>query len=242
MTAEPVELQRRLTSLLLDAIGGDGFALAGSGAIREHGITDRPTQDVDLFAASAMSPDQFDHALAQAERTLREHGYEVTRARSAPLFARLLVADPDGAALEVDLAVDWRAEPPVRLEVGPVLSLRDAVGSKVAAVYSRGEVRDFLDLDAIRQSGRFTDTELLRLAHDHDGGFEIPTFARQLARASRLVPDRTLPYGVDELALNQVRQRLTAWATQLHRPVDPPDITPLAPTIEPPQGPEPRHL
>ena len=44
------EEQRRITRLALEAVGDDaGFALAGSGAIREHGLIDRPTEDVDLF-------------------------------------------------------------------------------------------------------------------------------------------------------------------------------------------------
>ena len=44
--------QRRLTADALAALAGRDFVLAGSGAIREHGISDRPTQDVDLFTAS----------------------------------------------------------------------------------------------------------------------------------------------------------------------------------------------
>ena len=44
------EEQRRITRLALEAAGDEaGFALAGSGAIREHGLIDRPTEDVDLF-------------------------------------------------------------------------------------------------------------------------------------------------------------------------------------------------
>ena len=43
------EEQRRITRLALEAAGDDAdFALAGSGAIREHGLIDRPTQAVDL--------------------------------------------------------------------------------------------------------------------------------------------------------------------------------------------------
>jgi hypothetical protein len=37
--------------IALDSV--EGFALAGSGAIREHGVIDRPTEDVDLFTANA---------------------------------------------------------------------------------------------------------------------------------------------------------------------------------------------
>ncbi len=54
--ATDVAFQRFVTTLLLNHIGSAGFALAGSGAIREHGITDRLTRDVDLFTTAATSP------------------------------------------------------------------------------------------------------------------------------------------------------------------------------------------
>ena len=41
--------QRFVTRVALAAIGHAGFVLAGSGAVREHGIIDRPTEDIDLF-------------------------------------------------------------------------------------------------------------------------------------------------------------------------------------------------
>jgi len=53
-------------------------------------------------------------------------------------------------------------------QFAPVLSLGDAVGNKVSALYSRGETRDYLDVDAIRSSGYFTDAELVRTAGDRD--------------------------------------------------------------------------
>ncbi len=54
--------------------------------------------------------------------------------------------------VDVDLGIDWRSREPVALEVGPVLAIEDAVGNKVAALYSRGEVRDYLDVDHITVS------------------------------------------------------------------------------------------
>lgn len=201
--------------LLLSAIGDAGFALAGATAIREHGLTARPTQDVDLFAASNTTAEQFQVALARGEAALRERGYLVTRHRSFPLFARLVVEDHDGVGLEVDLGVDWRQDPPVQLSIGPVLSIRDAVAGKVGAVYSRGEARDFLDLDAIRESGRFTDAELLRLACDHDDGFDARMFAVQLDRVSQVDPDEVSEYGVDAATLEAITRRLQRWGTSL---------------------------
>jgi len=238
-------LQRQVTALVLGRIGPAGFALAGSGAIREHGITDRPTHDVDLFTTTDTSPGAFADAVAQTEQLLEDHGYRVTRTRSTPEFARILVQTDQDMVLEVDLGFDWRGEPPAQLAVGPVLALTDAVGSKLAAVYSRGEVRDFLDLDAIRQSGRFTDTELLALAEEHDPGFDMSTFSQQLRRIGAFGYVETAEYGVDADRLDQIKQQTLAWADQLaarapdHRgptgPITDLDTAPRASDDRPPE-------
>lgn len=112
--------------------------------------------------------------------------------------------------------VDWRSEEPVTLSIGPVLSLPDAVASKVSAVYSKAEVRDYLDLDAIRESGRFTDAEILDLAVDRDPGFDVQMFAGQLDRINRLgSAGRVEEYGVGEQELAQLKARLSGRAQEL---------------------------
>jgi len=60
------ELQSRVTALLLGAVGDAGFVLAGAGAIRQHGLTDRPTEDVDLFTVPTTTAEQFGAALDAA--------------------------------------------------------------------------------------------------------------------------------------------------------------------------------
>jgi hypothetical protein len=50
--ASALEHQRVADSLILAVIGVDGFALAGSRDIREHGLIDRPTLDIDLFTST----------------------------------------------------------------------------------------------------------------------------------------------------------------------------------------------
>jgi hypothetical protein len=227
-----VALQRHVTTLVLDHIGSAGFALAGSGAIREHGITDRPTNDVDLFTTSATSPEAFAAAVTDAEHALTNHGYRVIRTRTTPEFARVLIETSETSnnrVVEVDFGIDWRNEPPTQFAIGPVLALRDAVGSKVAAVYSRGEARDFLDLDAIRRSGHFTDGDLLALAKEHDPGFELDHFIDQLQWVNRIRPGRTSGYGVDAEHLDQIKTRVTAWAEELAALEPPPPSRPTAP-------------
>lgn len=87
------------------------------------------THDVDLFASPALGTDQFQNAVATCIQALREHGYDVTQIRSFPLFARLQVIDSDNDALEIDLAINWRAHPPVTFSLGPYAWAQDLLTS-----------------------------------------------------------------------------------------------------------------
>ncbi|MDN5763694.1 MAG: nucleotidyl transferase AbiEii/AbiGii toxin family protein [Microlunatus sp.] len=212
-----VAVQREVARIAL--AGVDGFALAGSGAIREHGMIDRPTEDVDLFTTS-QDVTEFAAAVDQVTEHLRGRGFSVDQVRRAPQFARLHVATSDGRQLDVDLGVDWRQDDPVRLDIGPVLSLADAVGNKVSALYSRGEPRDYLDLDAIRASGRFTDEQLVTAAAERDPGFEVDMFAQQLVGVRRLTPRDVRGYGVTADQLEDVKARCLQWASTLQKQPD----------------------
>ena len=90
-----LEQQRAAAALILTVISGDDFALAGSGAIREHGVIDRPTQDIDLFTTDT-GIDRFAAAVQRAINTLTDHVYQAVVARSAAQFARLAVTARDG--------------------------------------------------------------------------------------------------------------------------------------------------
>lgn len=220
------DAQREVARLALAAVAGRGFALAGSGAIREHGLVDRPTRDVDLFT-DQLDEASFGSAVDAVAGSLRARGMVVREMRRAPQFAQLhVVTDTDGS-VEVDLGVDWRSREPVTLAVGPVLSVLDAVASKVGALYSRTEARDFLDVDAIRSSGRFTDAELLAAVTDRDPGFEVAMFATQLAAVRTTGAREVARYGVDTAAWAGVVDRLGAWADRLA--ADPARATPPAP-------------
>lgn len=208
------DAQREVTRVALAAVAGRGFALAGSGAIREHGIVDRPTRDVDLFT-DQLDEASFSSAVDAVAGSLRARGMVVQEMRRSPQFAQLLVVTATDARVEVDLGVDWRSREPVGLSVGPVLSVHDAVASKVGALYSRAEARDFLDVDAIRSSGRFTDAELLAAVTDRDPGFEVAMFATQLASVRTTGAKEVTRYGVDTAAWSAVVDRLGGWADRL---------------------------
>lgn len=217
---EQREQQYMVARIALQAISDAGFALAGSGAIREHGVIDRPTQDVDLFTPRVDAA-AFDTAAEQVEAAWRDAGLDVVSRPRASRYAQFLVSPGDGSWTEVDLAVDWRAKDPVRLEVGPVLDLQDAISNKVSALYGRGAARDFLDVDAIRRSGRYSDEQLLRLSEERDPGFDRELFAQQLQQVARVEPDEVKVYGVAAQQWSTVQERTLGWSQVILEPASP---------------------
>lgn len=80
-------------------------------------------------------------------------------------------------------------------EIGPVLAIDDVVANKVGALHSGAAARDFLDVDSIRRSKRFTDPRLLQIAAEHDPRVEEVTFADQLGLVSTINPGSITEYG-----------------------------------------------
>lgn len=212
VTAE--EAQRDVARVMLGVLAERGFALAGSGAIREHGIIQRPTADVDLFTEDRFSA-EFEQSFEAGVRALRQRGCQVTVERRAAQFARFGVRTPDDHNFDIDMGVDWRAHDPVWFAVGPVLHVEDAVANKVCALFGRAAPRDFLDVDSIRRSGRFTDEALIESARDHGPGFDTAMFAQQLGLVDRLYPEDVAIYRCTADELAGVQARLRAWAHDL---------------------------
>lgn len=115
-------VQRRIAKLLLSVAADAGFALAGAGALREHGIVDRPTEDIGVFTVMEHA-DEFDESVDSAIAHLRERSFSVEVLTSNPGFRRIQVASVDGDVIDVDLGIDWRSASPVFLDVGQVLAI-----------------------------------------------------------------------------------------------------------------------
>ncbi|MGA1813710.1 nucleotidyl transferase AbiEii/AbiGii toxin family protein [Frondihabitans sp. 4ASC-45] len=211
------DLQRAVTQVALSGLDEYRFALAGSGAIREHGIVDRLTRDVDLFT-NVWDAAAFRDAVNHVTTTLTDAGYTVDRARETDMFATLHVADRSGAIVDVDLSYDWRAQDPAQLQVGPVLAVDDAVAAKAGAIYSREEPRDLIDVDAIRSSGRYTDDDLVQLVAGRDDGFDPSIYADQLEIVSRRPDARFHDYGITPEQLVGLRQRTHEFAEHIRHP------------------------
>jgi hypothetical protein len=111
-----------------------GLVLAGGYAISAHRLTERPSRDLDLATASGLPFNEITDRLADA---YRDAGFTAEVIESSPLMARIEVST-GGRLCEVDLLKE-AIGPPVMLDVGPVLSLDDAVGLKVGALHDRGD-------------------------------------------------------------------------------------------------------
>lgn len=203
----------RLARLGLSSAGSYGFALAGGYAIQAHGFLSRMSSDVDLFASSRAEFD-FAQAVDAVVGVYRDEGLDVVVEVRNTTFARLTVASGVTSA-RVELGVDWRENEPVRLAIGPVLHADDAVANKVCALFGRAEVRDYVDVDAIVTSGRYTEDELVDLAAGHDPGFDRSWFAEALAAIDRLPDSLFQPYGLEPKEVAALRLRMTGWATRI---------------------------
>jgi hypothetical protein len=212
------DLQERLVQLGLFSLAEFGFALAGGYALQAHGLVDRLSEDVDLFT-DRWDPQEFARAVRTVSAAYIQAGLAVTVIRQAETFARLQVSDPSsGQEGSVDLAADIRVGPLVQLSGEPVIAEGDAVANKTAAVFSRGEARDYIDLAAILASGRYRREELMTLAAGADGGFDRAIFAQALAGVDRFPDEEFARYGVDSDQIATVRAAMRAWGQELRQP------------------------
>lgn len=99
--------------------------------------------------------------------------------------------------------------PPVPLDVGPVLHIDDAVGSKVTAMAGRGLPRDFVDVAAA--SARYTREELLGLAFTRDTRLRAVDFSYAMIALDRIPDGEFLPYGLGSGDIAVLRERYSAW-------------------------------
>lgn len=202
------ELQRLVLELFFALPESDGFVLAGGAALVASGLTDRPTQDVDLFGSDVAT------GIAAAANALEvactDRGWTTERIRDSATFRRLVVRSGDDELL-VDLAVD--SPPlgaPIITAVGPTYPPQELAARKLLALFDRAEARDFVDVHAL--SGRFDLDDLLGLAGDLDEGFTPALLAEMLASHRRFTDDDLTYLGGDP---PQLRTWAEEWQSRL---------------------------
>ena len=143
------ELQRLVLELFFELPEADGFVLAGGAALVASGLSERPTQDVDLFGSDLASG--VTAAADALEAAFADRGWKTERIRDTATFRRLVVRSPDDELL-VDLAVD---SPPLGVPtitaVGPTYPPRELAARKLLALFDRAEARDFVDVHTLSE-------------------------------------------------------------------------------------------
>jgi Nucleotidyl transferase AbiEii toxin, Type IV TA system len=211
------ELHHEVAVIALRAAAPHGFALGGGNALIAHGITERPTQDVDVFS------DQEGGVQAAAdavEAALRGGGFGAERRDKtgglADIFygmgeglAEWIVTAPGGEQMMLQMAYFDRARRPVTMDVGPVLDLEDVVGGKVCALASRAEPRDYLDTAAALE--RYSMEQMMGFARRLDPGLTDQDFADAGRRLDQWGDGVFAPFGLSSRDIARLRERFAAW-------------------------------
>ena len=150
-----------VAKVLGDSIAHEGFALGGGYGLQAYDIIDRPSKDLDAYAAS-YDPQVYARAERSLVTALEGRGYSCLITHRDDWFRGIQVTDPGtGQQVVVDLGYDYRTTPPIVVEnIGPVLGIEDLVLGKVRALVDRQAERDFMDVDAILQTGRWSPDDL----------------------------------------------------------------------------------
>ncbi len=211
------ELQREVATIALRTAARHGFALAGGNALIAHGIIDRPTDDVDLFS------DQETAVAAAAdavEGALRDAGFEAERRDTdgglGDIFygmgqglAEWIITAPDGQQTMLQMAYFDRTRGPVTMDVGPVLDLEDLAGSKICALASRVEPRDYVDTAAALQ--RYSVAQLISFARRLDPGLEDRDFSDAGTQLDRMPDGLFTRYGLSPQDVARLREQFAVW-------------------------------
>ncbi|MEU6096710.1 nucleotidyl transferase AbiEii/AbiGii toxin family protein [Streptomyces sp. NPDC047079] len=206
------EPHRRLLADVLAVGAPYPLAIAGGYAVLAHGLVDRPSRGVDV---ATESPDPMEDIASAVRAGLAQRGWLIRSLEADPLSARLVVADPvsgEESELNVLKEVLWR--PPVPTELGPTVSLEDAVGTKVRALADRGFARDLVDVYAA--SDRWSRAELEELGRRHARDtFDLTDLQARLT-GMEWVDDREFTaYGVDGDAITELRRWAQEWADDI---------------------------
>ena len=204
LTAFQVELARIFFTL--DA--AEDYLVAGGAALLASDLIDRPTEDLDLFAATpTTSVTPAKDAFMQA---LHEQGCGVVLIQDVPTFCRMIVSRA-GEETVVDLAIDSppHSRPTITV-LGPTLAPLELAGRKLLALFGRAEARDFADIYVLTH--RFGKAALIQQAQAFDAGFDLSVLA-QMIRTIERFDDNEIPLAADDLPM--VRTFFTDWASEL---------------------------
>lgn len=215
-------LRLEVAGLVGASAGEHGFAIGGGCAMQVHGLADRSSADVDAYV-NRMDAAAFAAAQRDVMTRMRSAGFDVEMVRSLEWMRVITASRPAvGDEIVVRLNYDYRSRAPVVMErVGPVLDIDDVVSAKVRAVIVRRAERDYVDVDRILTSGRWTARALYGMARESYPALERETFARILRGARDRDPRTFARLGVAPREVEAMAARLEAAGASVGRPARP---------------------
>ncbi|WP_327258068.1 nucleotidyl transferase AbiEii/AbiGii toxin family protein [Streptomyces sp. NBC_01244] len=208
----------RIARITLETVGDKyDYALAGSMALRAHGLAERPVDDIDLFNMPDIGEGAVD-ARAEVVTALTDAGYhvEVEKVWALDQAANLSVSDP---------AQPW--DEPVTIQMVPMemhyfpsdingirtMSVQDCVQMKAEAVGWRTEAKDYVDLSEMNVVlGAEVVDEYL--AANPNPAPEV-VFRSQLGKVAEIPDEKFAAYGLGPDRAAEVRQNILAWASEI---------------------------
>jgi hypothetical protein len=216
---------RQVAQIILSAASEYVVALGGANALLVHEVTDRPTQDVDVFFGRT---DDLANAAPAIEAALVAAGYGVAPVDKTGGLADIWedageglaeweVTTPDGEhVVQVQAGYFEVLAKPVKVKgIGPVLALDDIAGHKACAMASRTAARDFVDIAALQEyRKKYRWARLIELARERDPGLELADFADAVRRLDRMADDRFTPLLPKGRDTEWLRQHFRDWPRQ----------------------------
>ncbi|GHH67863.1 hypothetical protein GCM10017673_15530 [Streptosporangium violaceochromogenes] len=188
-----------------------GLVLAGGHAMNAHGLTDRPSDDLDFATAAETPLPEVADGVAEA---FRAAGLVVTVVEVTPRMGRMVVGDPaTGQRCEFDLLREAFQRQPVIVGDVSVLSLDDAVGLKMRALHERSLARDVIDVAAVSHLYGFR--ELEHLARLHNEEFSLAELVMRLEFVELIADEDFESYGVRGERVGEIRRFACAWVEDI---------------------------
>lgn len=186
------ELQVEVLRIFFSLAESDGFVLAGGAGLAAVGLSERRTEDLDLFTSRA----SVEAAADALEADLLHRSCHVVRIHDTPTFRRLAVTTHDHAEVLVDLARDsGPLDAPTITAFGPTYPAVELAARKLLALFGRAALRDFIDVATV--SAAFDRCELIELARRIDAGFDEYVLTEMIQMLVRYSDDEIREYGAD---------------------------------------------
>ncbi|MFG2814498.1 hypothetical protein [Streptomyces sp. NPDC048410] len=203
---------QRLLADVVSAGSPYGLVLAGGYALEAHGVVERGHGNLDFATESPEAMESIARGLGGA---LEARGRTVRTGAVGALTAQLVVGDPQSGE-DVDLALHKEAfwQPSELTVYGPALSLVDAVGTKVRALYDRGAAVDLVDARAAAERFSLPELEELGRRHAYDV-FDLPTLQSRLTGTDFYSDFEFRRYGLPREDVGPLRAWAQHWSDDI---------------------------